>query len=150
MDKPNVLGQHQHSFCKGRYWHSHRLPAGLWVRRQVKKGKPGNIPGFSKSICEGSSPKATDVTIELEYISYSELEIWLKDGSREYIFMVTFQGGEKSAMLFSRNVWVYCCFTQYLCQWPGKGDALLDGVKLSQVIKCCVGEKNSRRPYKTG
>lgn len=46
-------------------------------------------------------------------MSYSDLEIWLKDGSREYSLMVTSQGGEKSAMLSSRNVWVYqCCFMQ--------------------------------------
>lgn len=29
-------------------------------------------------------------------MSYSELEIWLKDGSRENSVMVTFQGGEGS------------------------------------------------------
>lgn len=87
---------------------------------------------------------------------YSELEIWLKDGGREYSLMVTFQGGEKSAMPSSRNVWVYrCCFTQQSLVFindPEKGvhsEWYLDGVKLFWVIKWCAGRKNSRRPHKT-
>lgn len=78
------------------------------------KTDQGTYLYFQKAFVQVPHSKLLNkVTMELEYMSYSDFEIWLKDGSREYSLMVTSQGGEKSAMLSSRNVWVYrCCFMQ--------------------------------------